>query len=93
MENEDSTIENEDSSIENDDSYRYNAVFVVWIIIVFVGMVIGYLVIRDGETRDASGKSKIEQSRTKGENYYPFVFGALGGQVISVHVECILSAF
>ena len=54
--------------------------FVVWIIIVAAGMSAAYLVIRDGHKRDETGKSKIEQSRTKGENFYPFLFAALGGQ-------------
>ena len=54
--------------------------FVVWIIIVVVGMTAAYLVIRDGEKRDETGKSKIEQSRTNKDNFYPFVFAALGGQ-------------
>ena len=54
--------------------------FVVWIIIVVVGMTAAYLIIRDGEERDETGKSKIEKSRTNGENFYPFIFAALGGQ-------------
>jgi hypothetical protein len=47
---------------------------------VFVGMCAAYFIIREGEKRDESGRSKIEQSRTRGENFYPFIFGALGGQ-------------
>ena len=59
---------------------RYNAVFVVWIIIVVVGMTAAYLIIRDGSKRDETGKSKIEQSRTNKDNFYAFIFAALGGQ-------------
>jgi hypothetical protein len=43
-------------------------------------MCAAYFIIREGEKRDESGRSKIEQSRTRGENFYPFIFGALGGQ-------------
>ena len=43
-------------------------------------MIAAFLTIRDGEKRDESGKSKIEQSRTRGDNFYPFIFAALGGQ-------------
>jgi hypothetical protein len=43
-------------------------------------MTAAYLIIRDGEERDETGKSKIEKSRTNGENFYPFIFAALGGQ-------------
>ena len=43
-------------------------------------MTAAFLIIRDGEKRDESGKSKIEQSRNRGDNFYPFIFAALGGQ-------------
>lgn len=59
---------------------RYNSYFVIWIIFVAVWMSCAYFTIRKGEARGESGKSLIEESRTRGENFYPFIFGALGGQ-------------
>ena len=69
----------------------YNKVFVSWVIIVVIGMGAAYWVIRDGNKRDETGRSKVEISRTENSNYYAFFFAALGGQSGGNSILCAKS--
>ena len=69
----------------------YNKVFVIWVIIVVIGMGAAYWVIRDGNKRDETGRSKVEISRTENSNYYAFFFAALGGQSGGNSILCAKS--